>query len=293
MMDFLNEIFQGNTVPGQIALSVAAVVILTLIAYFLIRLINKRVEDFNTRHKSRKAIIYAATTAILIILVAIWFRKLQQFGVAIGIFTAAIALALSNAILCFVGWIYILMRRPFDIGDRIEVEGTKGDVIDIRIFHTILLEVGNWSGGEQSTGRMLYIPNSVAFTKNIFNYTLGFPFIWNEINVTITFESNWQKAKDILLKHGTAESEKMHDKVSRLIKKMVRSYPIYFRHLTPIVYTKITESGVTLELRYLTNVRERRGTETKISEAILRDFNKQPDVDFAYPTKRIVGVEPK
>ena len=290
MKEMLSRILEGS--GGKIALSLVAVVFFVLVAYLIIRLINRRVEDFNTRHKSRKAIVYGATAAAIIILIVIWIENLRTFGVALGFFTAALALAMTNVILCFVGWVYILMRRPFDIGDRIEIEGTKGDVIDIRIFHTVLLEVGNWSGGEQSTGRMLYIPNSAAFTRNIFNYTLGFPFIWNEIFVTITFESNWQKAKEILLKHGKVESEKMQEQVSRLVKRMVKSYPIYFRHLSPIVYTKIAQSGVRLELRYLTDVRDRRGTESKINEAVLKDFDAQPDVDFAYPTKRIVGISP-
>jgi len=290
MWETIEKSIEGG--PGKIALSLLAVLFFALLAYLFIRLINRRVEDFNTRHKSRRAVAYSATAATLVILAVIWFDVLRTFGVALGILSAAIGLALSNAILCFAGWIYILLRRPFDIGDRIEIEGTKGDVIDVRVFHTVLLEVGNWVGGEQSTGRMLYIPNSLAFTKNIFNYTLGFPFIWNEISVTITLESNWQKAKEILLEHGKAESGKMQEQVNRLIKKMVKSYPIYFKHLSPIVYTKVADSGVTLELRYLTDVRERRGTETRITESILKDFGAERDVDFAYPTKRIVGVGP-
>jgi len=291
-VDLFRSVFDPNSIAGRLSLSGLSVLLFVFLAYLIIRLVNRRVEDFNTRHKTRKAIIYSFTAATIIILVSIWFKNLRGLGVALGFFTAALALALSSVILCFVGWIYIVIRRPFDIGDRIEIEGIKGDVIDIRIFHTVLLEIGNWVGGEQSTGRMLYIPNSVAFSKNIFNYTMGFPFIWNEIAVTVTFESKWDKAKEILLKHGRAHSEKIQDQVSTMIKKMVRSYPIYFRHLTPIVYTRIDASGVTLFLRYLTDVRARRGTETEISQAILKDFASEPDVAFAYPTQRIVGIGP-
>ena len=112
---------------------------------------------------------------------------------------AGIALALQDVILSVAGWFLIIVRRPFQVGDRIELGGVKGDVIDIRLLQTSLLEIGNWVDADQSTGRIVHCPHSLVFKEPLFNYTKGFEFIWNEIKIPLTFESNWKKGKEIIL----------------------------------------------------------------------------------------------
>ena len=96
------------------------------------------------------------------------------------------------------GWVFIAIRKPFAVGDRIEIGDHTGDVIDMRLFQFTLVETGNWVDADQSTGRIIHIPNGWVFRQSTANYTAGFNFIWNEIPVTVTFESNWEKARDIL-----------------------------------------------------------------------------------------------
>ncbi len=149
-----------------------------------------------------------------------------------------------------------------------------------------LMEIGNWVDAEQSTGRVVHFPNGKIFSESLANYTEGFQYIWNEIPVLLTFESNWKKAKELLVniaaKHGEGLTESAEDEIRTAAGKMM----IYISKLTPIVYTTVKDSGVMLTIRYLCNPRRRRGTEEAIWEDILREFGACDDIDFAYPTQR-------
>ena len=259
-----------------------------LLGILIIRLINRQVKNLRKRHTARKITLYTSILAILILSIIFWLENVRSVAVVISIIGAGLVVALQEVILCFAGWILIILKRPFSVGDRVEIGSVKGDVIDVRMFKTALLEVGNWVSAEQSTGRVVHIPNSSVFKERVFNYTKGFEFVWNEVKITVTFESNWQKAKEIILRHANPEIDKLQTKVQRSIERMAQQYMIYYEKLTPIVYVNIAEYGIELTLRYLTEVRERRSTEDRISRSILDDFDRERDIQFAYPTYRIV-----
>lgn len=261
---------------------VAAVVVSTLVA----RRVTRPISDEVKRHKTRRTIAYLAQAIALVIIAVAWAGTLN-IQLWIGLLSVGLALALQNAILCLAGWAYVTLRRPYDIGDRIQAGTLIGDVIDVRLFHTYLLEVGNWVDADQSTGRVVHLPNSVVFTQPIQNYTQGFPYIWHEIPILLTFESDWRRAKAILEALVQEESRDMSPQVARLIGRMKRNYPIRYEHLSPIVYTRIKDSGVLLTIRYLTEARKRRETAAELHELILDAFAAEPHVEFAYPTYRM------
>jgi small-conductance mechanosensitive channel len=184
------------------------------------------------------------------------------------------------------GWIFIMWRKPFSIGDRIQVGSYAGDVIDIRLFKFSLVEIGNWVDADQSTGRVIHLPNSLIISEVIANYTRAFEFIWNEIPVLVTFESNWQKAKKILLDIAEKHAAHMTGDAEKRIKEASKRYMIFFTALTPTVYTSVRDCGVLLTIRYLISPRNRRGSEQAIWEEILTAFAACTDIDFAYPTQR-------
>lgn len=109
--------------------------------------------------------------------------------------SAGIAIALKDPITDLAGWVFILWWKPFEVGDRIQLEDNAGDVIVIRIFQFTIIEIGNWVDADQSMGSILHIPNSKVFLEVLANYSIGFNYIWHEIGVLVTFESDWQKAK--------------------------------------------------------------------------------------------------
>lgn len=264
-------------------------IIIRLARVFARRFINSLNIDIEKKHVYRKWTTYIGTLIFLLILIPVWAGSTRQWATVLSVMGAGVALALHEVLLNFAGWVYIMIRRPFKSGERIEMGGVRGDVIDIGTFQSTLLELGNWVDGDQSTGRVVHLPHGQIFRGPCYNYTKGFEFIWNEISAIITFESNWEKAREMLRDLGEEESKEVQEKVKRKIDRMAREYLIYFRKYTPIVYVKIEDSGVKLTLRYLTDAKQRRLGEDSITRKMLAGVNAAKDIQFAYPTYRITG----
>ena len=258
-----------------------------LSAYGLSKLVSSLKINEKTKHRYRKIIYYAATIIGFVILATIWSGTTRSLTTIIGVASAGVAIALQQVLLNIAGWFFLIIRRPFDIGDRIEIGGVQGDVIDIGLFQSSLLEIGNWVDADQSTGRIVHCPNGLIFKEPIFNYTKGFEFIWNEIKILLTFESNWKKGKEIILNSIAKEQQQLEGVMKGKLKRMSRKYLIHYTKFTPIVYTKIADSGVELTLRYLVEAKERRSSQHRISEEILGAIEKEKDIELAYPTYRI------
>jgi len=279
-------------------LFIAIVVFLTIIIYLIalnsIRIINKRVEDLRKRHTLRKFIWYTSTFfAIIIIIIALLSKVTEKTRIitALGFIGVGLTLALQEVLLSFIGWLVLIVVRPFQLGDRVEIDKIIGDVVDVRIFYTTLLEVGNWVEADQSTGRLVNIPNNFIFRKSVFNYTHGFEYIWNEIKILVTFESDYKKAKEIMLKACQELEEHTIQHAGVKIDKLKDKFLIRYGKLTPIVYTSIADSGVQLTLRHIVEVRNRRGKTSAINEYILDNFAKHNDVTLAYPTSVVYRKE--
>jgi len=222
-------------------------------------------------------------------------------GTFLGLLSAGIAIALKDPLVNMVSWAFILIRQPFKVGDRIQIGKVAGDVIDIRLFQFSIMEIGNWVDADQSTGRIVHIPNGIVFTEPQANYTAGFQYIWNEIPVLVTFESDWKKAKSILTDVVNQHGVLLSNEAERQIKEAAKQFLIFYSKLTPIVYTSVKDSGVMLTLRYMCDPRKRRTIEEEIWEDILNRFSKYDDIDLAYPTQRFysnsiegkAGTKPK
>ncbi len=256
--------------------------------FVLVRIINHRIKDLKVRHLTRRNVVYILNILIVLYIVFLWVQNISAITVFLSVISAGVVFALQDTILSMAGWFLILVRRPFEVGDRVELGAVKGDVMDIRLFQTSLLEIGNWVGADQSTGRIVNVPNSAVFKREHYNYSRGFEFIWNEIKLLVTFESDWKRAEEIMMQHGTEQAEGMEKVVKGKIIDMTKRYVIRYEKLTPIVYVDIKDSGVELTLRYLTEAKKRRTTQDALCRTILDDFEKEERVDFAYPTYRIV-----
>ncbi len=257
----------------------------------LLRTIERHVEDVHARYRWRKSTAYGMTFVVLVALVRIWFQGFSSLSTMLGLISAGVAIALKDPLVNLVGWLFIMWRQPFSVGDRIEVgapgTGVTGDVIDQRVFSFTLMEIGNWVHADQSTGRIIHVPNGRVFTDSIANYTRGFRYIWDEIAVLVTFESNWRKAKRLLTDIVNEQATHPTGEAERRLREASRQFMIFYSKLTPIVYTSVEESGIMLTLRYLTEPQKRRGRREKLWEAILDAFEHCDDIDFAYPTRRM------
>ncbi|MBT8382781.1 MAG: mechanosensitive ion channel [Ignavibacteria bacterium] len=256
------------------------------IRFLLVKLVIHKIDDLNQRYQWRKFSLYISVFIILLFLAFNWLGLIGSVGTFLGLMTAGIAIALKDPLVNMVAWLFILIRQPFRVGDRIQIGDQAGDVIDIRIFQFSLIEIGNWVDADQSTGRVIHIPNGIVFTTPQSNYTTGFEQIWHEIPILITFESDWKKVKKILTDILNKHAMHITDSAERQIKAAAKKFLIYYTKLTPIVYTTIKDSGVLLTMRFLCDPRKRRSTEEIILEEVLEEFGKCKDIDFAYPTTR-------
>jgi small-conductance mechanosensitive channel len=267
-------------------LSAAAILLVLLLRSLALRLVQKHVADVARHYHFRRALNYASSGLLLLVVARVWFEGLQEIGVFLGLASAGLAISLRDPLVSVAGWLFILLRRPYVIGDRIQVGETFGDVVDIRMFQTYLLECGNWVDGDQATGRIVMVPNTVVFTTSIANYTHGFAYIWDEVTVRLTFESDWKRAKELLTTIAEEQTLPSCEDAERQIREAASEHLIFFKKLTPIVYTSVKEWGIQLTVRYLTPVRQRRGSSQRVWEATLEAFAQVPDISFAYPTTR-------
>jgi small-conductance mechanosensitive channel len=271
----------------RIAISAGVVTAIYLIAFLSRRIVNRNVKDIFQRHFWRRFGFYLGTFINILFLLFYWIENVTALGAVLGGMGAVAALALHKPVMKIFAWIVIITRRIYTVGDRIQIGDLIGDVIDIRLYYTVLLEISTKEEGEQSTGRVVYSPNDQIFTNNVFNHTLGFRYVWHEIPVTITFESDYQKAREILMDILASDELKVAEPARTEIEKMSDKMVIRFNKLTPFVWTKISDFGVTLTMRYLTNARTRRTTWHFISNEVLIRFNQESDIEFAYPTYRL------
>ncbi len=290
MNDFTQWLFDATGLSPELQVkllnSVLIILLLWLIRFITIRLVWKKTESVQQRDRWQKVSAYVGVTIGILVVGRIWFAGIQSLATYLGLATAGLAIALQDIVKSFAGWGFILWRRPFSLGDRIQVGKYSGDVIDIRLFKFTMLEIGNWVDADQSTGRLIHLPNSLVLTDVIANYGQGFEFIWNEVPVLLTFESNWKKGKKILQKIATRHAAHLSQAAEKKIKAAGKRYMIFYETLTPIVYTAVEDCGVLLTVRFLIEPRRRRASEQALWEDILSAFAKCDDIDFAYPTQR-------
>lgn len=289
MNEWISEITGlSENIAGKVVGSAITVALLILLRIIIGRVLA-RSTDHDALFRINKSVTYALATTGLVVVGWIWVDAFDNLVTYLGLVSAGIAIGLSDLLKNIVGWAYILSRRPFKIGDRIEVLGLKGDVVDIRLFRFSMLEVGgDRIAAEQSTGRLLHVPNGQVFTEPVANYTEGFAYVWHEIPLLVTFESDWRKAKAIMEEAITHHAANIHESSAVAIRKTARQYNIKMGALSPIVYMTVRDSGVLLTGRLIVDPRTLRGIDEKIWTEILDHISADSDLGLAYPTVRNV-----
>ena len=275
--------------PGLQGKIISTIILISgtwLIRLLLLIAVFKKVKEVRLRYHWRKWSLYICSAFVTAALSIMWLKGLQSLSTFLGLLSAGLAIALKDPLTNLAGWAFILWRKPFEVGDRIQVGSIAGDVIDLRIFQHTLMEIGNWVDADQSTGRIIHSPNGRVFTEPVANYSKGFYYIWNEIPVLVTFESDWKKAKEILIRIANKDAEQLSYAAQQKLKKAAEKFMIFYKKLTPTVYTSVQDCGVLLTIRYLCEPRSRRTTQQAIWEDILEGFSECEDIDFAYPTTR-------
>lgn len=276
----------GATTLNRLLASVILIVVVVLVRGVVIRWIDRRVDDPEASFRSRKLTAYVAGIVALFGLWRVWFATVGDLATFLGLVSAGLAIALADVLKNLAGWIYIITRTPFRVGDRIQVGEHIGDVVDIRAFRFSLLEIRNWVDADQPTGRIVDVPNGTVFTQASANYTAGFGFIWHEVPVLVTFESDWRRAEAIVRDAMFAVAPDPTEAAEAEVRAAAMEALIRLPQLEPGTYVSVRESGVQVTARMLIEANDRRGTDDRMWRALLDRLGDDPAVQLAYPTVR-------
>jgi len=272
---------------NQLFTSLAGITFLWFLRWLILKLVWRQTENLQVRYKWRKISGYAAFVLSVLLVGRILSEGFHSAATFLGLLTAGLAIALKDPLVSLVGWIFIIWRRPFKVGDRIQIGIHAGDVMDLTVFRFTLAEIGNWVHADQITGRIVHIPNGKVFVEPVAIYSRGMhDFIWNEVAVLITFESNWKKAKDILNEMAVTHAGHLAEPAESKLKEYARDFLIVPVDLTPRVFTTVEASGILLTVRHVCQSRHRRESTQEIWEDVLDRFAECDDINFAYPTTR-------
>lgn len=261
---------------------------ISFVAWLIWQIGNSYISSSRHRYTLRKTVSVLFTVLIIIVAANIWVEDPQTLFVAYGLVAAGVAVSLQDIFKNFAGGVAILSTGMYRVGNRIEVDGVQGDVIDTGIFYTTLLEVGNWVDGDQSTGRIVTVPNGKVLDGAVNNYTRDHHYLWDEIAVPITHESDMKKAAEILREVAGEYASEFSKEASESLSHMGRRYYVVDRDVGPTVFTQLTDNWILLTVRYVVEVRERRVVASNISEAVIERLRDADGIDIASETLDIV-----
>ena len=210
----------------------------------------------------------------IILVILLWGHRISGMVTIISFLSAGIAIAVKELIFDFFAGIYINMKKIFELEDRIEINGIKGDVVNIRSLGFEVLEVGDRVNAEQSTGRIIHIPNSFVFTYPLKNYTKAFKYIWDEVTIKVPLDADIEKTKEVLynIVNNNEILESIPKKMEDAVADVTVEYRIYYNYLDPIIYAEIVDSHVELYIRYIVHPKKARIVEDEIYLKVLEEY---------------------
>jgi small-conductance mechanosensitive channel len=276
-MDIWNAIW-SNEFYRKLILSLLVILTQAAVRRSLLSYVINRISDESPHlYTVRKATTSTITTIAALLIIGIWIQRLGDLSVALGILAAGLAFALQEVIGSIAGWITIVTGRPFTIGDRIETGSIRGDVVDIGVLRTTLMEIGNWLDGDHNTGRIVTVSNAFLFKEPLYNYSAHLHFVWDEIRIPITYESSWKRAIEIM-SDAVCEHPAYQDMLPRAEKQrreVRRKLAVKMTPLEPRTYVKLTDNWIELGLVYPVDTDLRRSFRSDISERLLTEFEAE------------------
>jgi len=267
------------------------VVLIFGLVQFTRRLLRKNLPDTETRYKSQKGIEVLGYLILILLSVSYFTGNVNDFALAVGLFTAGITITLQELILSIAGSIYIFLVKVYNPGDRIEINGIKGDVIDVDSIYTTMMEIGEWVSSDNYSGRIVKLSNAFVFRGPVYNYSRDFPFIWDEFNIPIRYGSDMELAKEIIIRVASEElSGYVQDSLSEW-KSVVAKYYIEDAQVEPTLAISMTDNWMQFNLRYIVDYKKRRHTKHLLNQLIQQEIRKtNGKVELASTTLEIIKI---
>ena len=274
---------------GKIAAAIFGLVVVVTVSRIIKSSITRYVKGSDTRYRLRKFINFASYLIVVLIFTIIFSDRLGNLTVAMGVAGAGVAFALQEVIASFAGWFAINFAGFYKPGDRVQLGGIKGDVIDVSFLRTTLMEIGEWVQSDLYSGRVVRVANSFVFKEPVFNYSGEFPFLWDEITVPVKYGGDHRLAREILQKIAGETVGEYSRKSAEAWKNFSREFLLEDAAVEPLVYLTANDNWMEFTLRYVVNFKRRRATKDLLFTKILDEFEKTNGrVKFASTTLQLV-----
>lgn len=275
--------------------SIMKFLIIILFVFFIInylrKYLKKKIPNLTVRYKSQKGVEIIGYIVLLIIIIIYFTGTIKDFTVIIGLFTAGLAFTLQELILSIAGSVYIFLVKVYTPGDRIEINGIKGDVIDVDSIYTTMMEIGQWVNSDNYTGRIVKLSNAFVFKGPVYNYSQDFPFIWDEFNLPIRYGSNIDLAKSIIIKTATETLSEYTMNSKAQWNAVVNKYYIEDAQVDPTLAITLTDNWIQFNLRYIVDFKKRRLTKHILHDKIRKEIEKTNDaVILASTTLEVIKI---
>lgn len=292
MNDFFSQ-WTLHPTAEKIIIVLVGVVLIGVLVRLLKRPLTGHINDKDTRYRVRKFVTFAGYGAAVILVAAVFNDRLGGLAVVLGVAGAGVAFALQEVITSVAGWLAVSFGGFYKTGDRIQLGGIKGDVIDIGILRTTLMEIGDWISGDQYSGRVVRIANSFVFKEPVFNYSGDFPFLWDEVKIPVKYGSDHKLAREILERVAADVSGEFVPGARTAWRGVVRKYLVEDARVEPMVLIAANDNWIEFTVRYVVDFKRRRTTKTDLFERILDGFAATKGrVAIASTTLQLVDIPP-
>ena len=281
--------FLFDPIVGKIVTIFIGIAIIWVIVNTIQKNLFSRIKDTDNRYRAKKISSFLGYFLVIVLLTIVFSDKLGGLTVALGVAGAGIAFALQEVIVSFAGWLAIMFGGFYKTGDRVQLGGIKGDVMDIGVLRTTIMETGQWVDGDLYNGRIVFVANSFVFKEPVFNYSGDFPFLWDEIKIPIQYGSDYDLTKEILEQTGKEIAGDLTEKSKEKWIALQNKYRLEDAQTEAMVSLTANDNWVEFTLRYVVTYKKRRATKTQLFTQILKKIDStQGKIKFASATFHLV-----
>lgn len=257
---------------GKCVAAVVGILVIHAVFHVLARALPRRFGQGDARYKARKFVVFAGYLLILLFLAILFEDRLGRLSITLGVVGAGVAVALQDVLASIAGAFSIGFSKLYTVGDRVQIGDTKGDVIDIGLLRTTLMETGNWVSRDLYTGRIVRIPNSTVLKGSVFNYSQGFRFIWDEIKVVFTITSDCQLAREMLLRVAKEAIGEYLVEAQNSWKEITENYRSANPSLEPNVTLVVNAGSSEFTLGYVVDYMKRTAIKDQLFTKIIEEI---------------------
>lgn len=247
---------------------------------------RRRIDAAGNLYTFRKVVNLAIVAFVAAIVVAIWFRVVEAMALSLGLVGAGLMLALGPVITGVAGWVHVVTTKPYTVGDRVRVGGVRGDVVDIKLLHTLLLEIGD----EGFTGSLVQVPNRAVLEREVVNDTKDFDFRWFTVELPVSYDSDWRKARDLFRSILVEKAGPAAVDAKQRVRQLRGRYYLEKQDVAPVVSVSFDSNWILLRGRHVAPVRGSLEMQNELMEAVIEALEEHPEIQVGSESM-VVGLE--